>query len=141
MDIPDGPNQIPHHLRESDIEPDPETYSIIGAAMTVHSELGSGFLENVYQAALERELTARKIPFEREQDLPIHYRGSPLNTNYRADFICYGSIIVELKALHTLTGQETAQVLNYLKATKLTRALLINFGTPSLQHRRITLTH
>jgi len=140
MELLDRPNQIPSHLRESTTEKDPETYAIIGAAMAVHRELGPGFLENVYQAALERELQALGIPYEREKDLPIHYRGSPLDTNYRADFICYGTIIVELKALQTLTGQETSQVLNYLKATKLTRALLINFGTPSLQHKRIALT-
>ena len=107
--------------------------------MTVHRELGPGFLENVYQAALEKELYDLKIPYEREKEIPIFYRGCPLNTNYRADFVCYGSIIVELKALQKFSGQETAQVLNYLKATKLNRTLLLNFGTLSLQHKRIVL--
>ncbi|YCM43065.1 GxxExxY protein [Verrucomicrobiaceae bacterium 227] len=141
MDDSDTPNQIPSHLRQRSEGRDPETFAIIGAAMAVHRELGSGFLENVYQAALERELLDLKIPFEREKEIPIYYRGSPLNTNYRADFVCYGSIIVELKALQNFSGHETAQVLNYLKATKLNRALLINFGAHSLQHRRVVLSH
>jgi GxxExxY protein len=141
MNLPDKPNQIPHHLRESNEKQDPETYAIIGAAMAVHRELGSGFLENVYQAALERELIALGIPHEREKETPIFYRGQALDTNYRADFICFGKIIIELKALSNLSNHATAQALNYLKATKLNRALVINFGAPSLQHKRIVLTH
>jgi GxxExxY protein len=115
---------------------DPDTYSIIGAAMAVHGELGSGFLEAVYQEALEREFQNRKIPFEREQRLPIYYRGEVLNTQYQSDFVCFGSVIVELKALQQITGTEEAQIINYLKAAHINRSLLINFGTKILQYKR-----
>jgi len=129
------------HQMNADSKKDPETYAIIGAAMTVHTELGHGFLEAVYQEALEREFTALGIPYQREFALPIHYRGMPLNTTYRDDFVCYGSIVVELKALQQLTGTEEAQVINYLKASGLNKARLINFGASSLQHKRVILSH
>ena len=119
---------------------DPETYSIIGAAMAVHAELGHGFLEPVYQAALEQELLARKVPFQREVDIPVSYKGKSLEVSYRADFVCFNRVIVELKALQKLSGVEESQVLNYLKATGLEKGLLINFGTSSLQHKRFVLT-
>jgi GxxExxY protein len=126
--------------KESADQNDPDTYAIIGAAMTVHRELGPGFLEPVYQAALQEELILQNIPHEREVDLPVYYRNKPLNVSYRADFICHGNIIVELKALAALTGKEESQVINYLKATGHHRALLLNFGTPSLQHKRLILS-
>ncbi|QQL43886.1 GxxExxY protein [Sulfuriroseicoccus oceanibius] len=116
---------------------DPETYAIIGAAMAVHSELGRGFLEQVYQQALEQEFLARGIPFLREVEIPINYRGRPLGVSYRADFLCYESVIVETKALVELQGVHDSQVINYLKATGLNRGLLLNFGTPALQYRRL----
>ena len=116
---------------------DKETYAIIGAAMTVHRELGCGFLEAVYQEALEREFQHLNIPYEREVKLPVYYRGVKLKSYYQADFICFDTIIVELKALQRLTGIEESQVLNYLKASNLHRALLLNFGITSLQHKRM----
>ncbi len=116
---------------------DKETYAIIGAAMAVHRELGCGFLEAVYQEALEREFQYLNIPYEREVKLPVYYRGVKLKSYYQADFICFDTIIVELKALQRLTGIEESQVLNYLKASNLHRALLLNFGTTSLQHKRM----
>jgi GxxExxY protein len=116
---------------------DPQTYAIIGAAMEVHRQLGHGFLEAVYQEALAVELTAREIPFQREVMLPIRYKEQLLQCGYRADFICFSEIVVELKATGRLTGTDEAQTINELKATHLNRALLINFGAPSLEYKRL----
>ncbi len=118
---------------------DPKTYAIIGAAIEVHKQLGCGFLEGVYQEAMAQELTEQGIPFEREKELPVEYKGKRLNVTYRADFICSGTIIVELKAMSRLSGVEEAQVLNYMKATGLETGILINFGAKSLETRRFTL--
>ena len=115
---------------------DPETYAIIGAAMRVHTELGSGFLEKVYQDALEWEFHDQKIAYHREYSIPIFYRGHQLKTFYVADFVCFGSVVVELKALKDISGTEVAQVINYLKATKFERALLLNFGKAQLDYKR-----
>jgi GxxExxY protein len=123
------------------MENDPRTYAIIGAAMEVHRQLGCGFLEAVYQEALEIELARAGVPAAPQVELPIYYRGQRLKCYYVADFVCYESIIVELKALSRLSGVEDAQVLNYLKATGLEVGLLLNFGTPSLQYKRLVWTH
>ena len=118
----------------ADFQKDPETYAIIGAAMEVHRELGNGFPEGVCQDALE--IAQRNLPFQREKPVPVLYKGVTHGTPYRANFVCHGSIIVELKAIKTLTDVESAQVLHYLKATGLERALLIHFATQRLDYRR-----
>ncbi|OQZ00137.1 MAG: NADH:ubiquinone oxidoreductase [Candidatus Brocadia sp. UTAMX2] len=115
---------------------DSETYLIIGAAMAVHRELGNGFLEAVYQEALEKEFSRQGISYVREQELKICYRGQELKTCYKADFVCFGNIIVELKALQQLSGNEESQIINYLKASGLNKGLLLNFGTRQLQYKR-----
>jgi len=123
------------------ISDDPQTYSIIGAAMAVHSELGRGFLENVYQDALMEEFRQSDIPFQREVELEIRYRDVVLNSKYRADFICYNQIIVETKALEKFGGLEHSQIINYLKATGLKRGLLLNFGSEKLDYKRVVLNY
>lgn len=117
--------------------PDPETGAIIGAGITVHKLLGRGFLEPVYRAALAIELARREIPFEREVHLSVSYDGIPLPCSYRVDFICYESVLVEVKALSALTPREKSQILNYLRASNLQRGLLLNFGTATLQTQRL----
>jgi GxxExxY protein len=118
---------------------DPQTYRIIGAAMEVHREFGCGFLEAAYQEAMELELAVQQIPFAPQVELAIVYKGWPLKCKYRADFICFGEVIVEVKALAQITGIERAQVINYLKATGYKRALILNFGTTGLQYERVVL--
>jgi GxxExxY protein len=115
-----------------------EVYAIVGAAIDVHRELGAGFLEAVYQEALERELALRGITFEAQRELVIHYRRQPLSKLYVCDLLCFDQVLVELKAMDRLTGREEAQVINYLKAAGLPVGLLINFGAHGkLEWRRL----
>jgi GxxExxY protein len=122
---------------ESFPDNDERTHAIIGAALEVHNQLGHGFLEAVYHEALAVELTTRAIPFTDEVKLPIHYKDTLLECTYKADFICHGDIIVETKALATIGSIEQAQVLNYLKATGYSLGLILNFGSPSLEVKRL----
>jgi len=114
-----------------------ESYQIIGACMEVHRELGSGFLEAVYQEALALELKSKGIPYKKETKLEIVYKGHILTKYYEADFICFNKIILEIKAINELSSGHESQVINYLKATGFELGLLINFGAKSLEYKRL----
>jgi GxxExxY protein len=116
---------------------DPQTYATLGAAMEVHSVLGFGFLENVYKQAMAIEFRLRSIPYEIEPTIAVRYKSSTLGAVFRPDFVCFGSVIVEVKALDALTMTHRAQTINYLKASTLERALLLNFGSSRLEFRRV----
>ena len=120
-----------------------EVYAIIGTgtAMEVYNRLGPGFLEPVYQEALAVEMTHRAIPFNEQVGIKITYRSQPLKKTYIADYLCYDKVIVEIKAISSLTSREEAQTINYLKATEHQVGVLINFGAqPSLEWKRIVFT-
>ena len=117
-----------------------ESYGIIGAAMEVHNTLGQGFLESVYQEAMEIELKKRNIPFEPQCKIQIRYKDVCLDHYFIADFVCFDEIIVELKAVTDFCEEHYAQVYNYLKASGMNLGLLINFGKKSLEHKRIPCT-
>lgn len=117
-----------------------ESYQIVGAAFEVYNHLGHGFLEAVYQECLELEFRKRGIPYEREKELKLFYKGEELRQTYRADFICYGKIIIELKAVSELIESHHAQVYNYLHATNMKLGLLLNFGNSNgLEKDRIVI--
>jgi GxxExxY protein len=116
-----------------------KSYKIIGACIEVHKELGCGFLEGVYQEALELEFENFGIPFEREKELLIYYKNKKLKKRYISDFICYNQILIELKALNQLTSEHESQIINYLKATNLKIGFLFNFGEKSLKYKRFVL--
>jgi GxxExxY protein len=106
-----------------------EVFRIQGAIFEVNQHMGSGFLETVYQECLAMEFNARRIPFVAGEPLSISYKGQKLRQSYRADFVCFGTIIIELKAVRELAPEHRAQVLNYLNATGLRLGLLVNFGS------------
>ena len=116
-----------------------ESYEIIGACMEVHRRLGCGFLEAVYQEALEIEFNKRRILFEKEKLLNIKYRSIKLTQFYKADFVCFDKIIIELKAITNLSTIHEAQVLNYLKITDYKLGIIVNFGKKSLEYKRFIL--
>ena len=116
---------------------DPETYAIIGIAMRVHRELGPGFYEQCYKEGMKIEFAEANIPFRTEVELPISYRGIQLPCVYRADFICFERLLLEIKAITQLSSVDRAQTLHYLKATKYERGLLLNYGAPSLEYERL----
>jgi len=117
---------------------DPRMLALLGAAMEVHRQLGCRFQEGVYQDALALEFGVREVPFQRGVELGLSYKGLRLHTNYSADFVCFESIIVEVRAVEKLQGVEEAQVLNYLKSTGFERGLLLNFGAAALEYRQFT---
>ena len=115
-----------------------ETYRIIGACFEVYKEKGCGFVEPVYQECLEWELGLQQIPFQAQVELKLSYKGHALAQTYKPDFICFGCVIVEIKAVSTLADEHRAQLHNYLKATGLRVGLLVNFGHyPKLEYERI----
>jgi GxxExxY protein len=115
-----------------------ESFKIVGACMSVYNEMGSGFLEAVYQECLEIEFADRNIGFEAQNQLTLKFKGHQLKSTYIPDFVCFEKIIVEIKGVHALTGVHRAQTINYLKATGLRLGLLVNFGNPKkLEHERI----
>ena len=117
-----------------------ETYKLRGAVFEVYKEMGCGFLEAVYQECLARELFTRKIDFIEQVELPVKYKGKNLNQTYKPDFVCYGKIIVEIKAVSKLSDEHRAQLHNYLKVTGMKLGLLVNFGHyPKVEIERIVM--
>jgi GxxExxY protein len=116
-----------------------ECYNIVGACFEVHRVLGCGFLEGVYQEALAIEFKNREIPFEAEKELEIDFKGVTLNKKFKPDFVCYGKIIVEVKACNRLVDDHISQTLNYLNITRFKVGILVNFGEKSLKYKRLVL--
>ena len=118
-----------------------ESYALVGACFRVYNEIGCGFTEEVYQECLEIELGDQGIAFDAQRELKLAYRGRELRKTFRPDLVCYGKIVVELKAVSALTNEHRAQAINYLKATGLELALLVNFGShPKLEYERLIWT-
>lgn len=116
-----------------------ETYKILGLCMEVHNNLGHGFLEIVYKDALEFEFKRNQIPYEREKEYPVNYKGILLSHRFFADFIVFQKIILEVKGVNGIHDEHVAQAINYLKVSKNEVALVVNFGEPKLTFKRIKL--
>ena len=115
-----------------------ETYQILGACFEVYNEMGCGFLESVYQECLEKELVSRDIPFEAQKPVDLFFKGQELQRTFSPDLLCFGEVVVELKAVRHLSAEHRAQIINYLKACRLEVGLLVNFGSyPQLDYERI----
>ena len=111
-----------------------ETYAIRGALFEVYREIGNGLREEVYQQCLEREFTLRSVPFEAKKELRIFYKGEPIEKTYIPDFLCYGKIILEIKAVSSILQEHRAQIRNYLHITGYRLGMLANFGAyPKMQ--------
>ncbi len=119
---------------------DSATHAVIGAALEVHRELGCGFLEAAYQEALTIAFAERDIPFEHEVSLRVRFKDRVLHSIYRVDFVCFEDLLVEVKALRQITGLEQAQMINYLKAARAERGLILNFGGRSLECKRVVFS-
>ena len=128
----------PIKIKEKDFIYKDLTYKIIGGAINVHKILGTGFLESVYEAALKVEFNKSNLPFKSQVTFPVIYRNENIKT-FVCDMVVNDKVIIELKAIKQITDIERAQLLNYLKVTKLKVGLLFNFGAKSLQHERIVL--
>jgi GxxExxY protein len=114
-----------------------ESFLIRGACIEVHSEMGNGYLEAVYQECLEREFSTRGVPFQSQSELVLHYKGERLRQMYKPDFVCFGKIILEIKGVAAIHPEHKAQIINYLKATNFKLGLLVNFGShPHIQIER-----
>ena len=117
-----------------------ETHRILGACFEVYKEKGCGFVEPVYQECLELELASQGIEFLAQKEIGLSYKGRPLKQSYRADFVCFGKVIVEIKAVSALTDEHRAQLMNYLRATGIRVGLLINFSHyPGVEHERFVI--
>ena len=115
-----------------------ETYQVLGACFEVYNEMGCGFLESVYQECLEKELTSCGIPFEAQKPIDLVFKGQELERTFAPDLLCFGKVILELKAVRRLAAEHRAQLINYLKACRLEVGLLVNFGSyPQLDYERI----
>lgn len=117
-----------------------ETRRILGACFEVYREKGCGFVEPVYQECLELELASQSIEFLAQKEIGLCYKGRLLKQTYRADFVCYGKVIVEIKAVSALADEHRAQLMNYLRATGIKVGLLINFSHyPGVEHERFVV--
>ena len=125
--------------RMYDTNRDPQTFQIIGAAMEVHRTLQRGLFESFYCEALAIEFDIRKVPFEAQRPTQLEYKGRPLKSPHHMDFVCFDEVVVEVKAVSALIPADEAQLLNYLAMSKLKRGLLLNFGSKSLEYKRMVM--